>query len=524
MNKYIFALVTSGAVMAASLSSCGDLDGDYASIVPEQYHTILSLNDSGVKEVNMSVADGNYTYEVAVLKGGVDKDAVTDVMIETPTQEWVDENYNEKQGTNYKVLPASMYTVTDYHLKIQPGQSGKSAFITFDAEKIYAAMRQPENVDRTLVLPVTIQSEGNQINPDKNTVLLQCSVTPVVISFESGSQNIMIPDNESEFTDSFIVEKRGDAETKVRFEVMSQQYLDEHYSIPEGVSYKALSADMYQMQPTAVVEASEQYYSHPVIFDVDKIKNAADNSTLVLPLILISETTSSVVDRSEMLLICTFHNYEMRALTNKDSWSVVYGTIAMAFGPYAKMFDGNDDSDGWMGFINDGFPGSQNLGKPYVVLDLGGKVMLGECGVQLGFNGDAWDVMPTDVEFYVSEDIEIDPALTSTEWDLLNARGNYGDAGNLSQDYLTLHNRLHDFDETIEWTKVGAITGHSVDPSATGQFWVAIPQNILSRNLRTRYLKIVATPAKYGTTPGDRTKINEVHLKVVTSIDGEPVE
>ena len=150
--------------------------------------------------------------------------------------------------------------------------------------------------------------------------------------------------------------------------------------------------------------------------------------------------------------------------------------------------------------------------------------MLGECGVQLGFNGDAWDVMPTDVEFYVSEDIEIDPALTSTEWDLLNARGNYGDAGNLSQDYLTLHNRLHDFDETIEWTKVGAITGHSVDPSATGQFWVAIPQNILSRNLRTRYLKIVATPAKYGTTPGDRTKINEVHLKVVTSIDGEPVE
>lgn len=214
----------------------------------------------------------------------------------------------------------------------------------------------------------------------------------------------------------------------------------------------------------------------------------------------------------------------MRALTNKDSWSVVYGTIAMPFGPYAKMFDGNDDSDGWMGFINDGFPGSQNLGKPYVVLDLGGKVMLGECGVQLGFNGDAWDVMPTDVEFYVSEDIEIDPALTSAEWDLLNARGNFGDAGNLSQDYLTLHNRLHDFDETIEWTKVGAITGHSVEPSATGQFWVSLPQNILSRNLRTRYLKIVATPAIYGTTPGDRTKINEVHLKVVTSIDGEPVE
>ena len=524
MNKYIFALVTSGAVIAGSLSSCGDLDGDYASIVPEQYHTILSLKESGVKEVSMSVADGNYTYELAVLKGGVDKDAVTDVMIETPTQEWVDENYNEKQGTNYKVLPASMYTVTDYHLKIRQGQSGKSAFITFDAEKIYAAIQLQENVDKTLVLPVTIQSDDNQINPDKNTVLLQCSVTPVVVSFESSSQNVMLPDNESVFTDQFIIEKDGEAETKLRFEVMSQQYLDEHYSIPEGVSYKALSADMYQIQPTAVMEASEQYYSHQVTFDVDKIRNTADNSTLVLPLILISETTSAVVDRSEMLLICTFHNYEMSALTNKDSWSVVYGTIAMSYGPYAKMFDGYDDGDGWMGYINDGFPGSQNLGKPYVVLDLGSKVMLGECGVQLGYNGGYWDVMPTDVEFYVSDETEIDPSLSSTEWDLLNARGNYGDPNNLSQDYLTLHNRLHEFDTTIEWIRVGAITGHNVDQSSTGQFWVSVPQNILSRNLRTRYLKIVATPAAYGTTPGDRTKINEVHLKVVTSIDGEPVE
>jgi len=524
MNKYIFALVTSGAVIVGSLSSCGDLDGEYASIVPDQYHTILSLKESGVKEVDMSVADGNYTYEIAVLKGGVDKNAVTDVMIETPIQEWVDENYNDKQGTNYKVLPASMYTVTDYHLKIQPGQSGKSAFITFDAERIYAAMQQQENKDKTLVLPVSIQSAGNQINPDKNTVLLQCSVTPVVVSFESDSRKVRIPDNEAVFTDGFIVEKRGEAEAKVRFEVMSQQYLDEHYSIPEGVSYTALTQDMYQMEPTAVVTASEQYYTHPVVFDVDKIKDAANNSTLVLPLVMISETVSAVVDRSEMLLICSFHNYEMRALTNKDSWSVVYGTIAMPFGPYAKMFDGNDDTDGWMGFINDGFPGSQNLGNPYVVLDLGSKVMLGECGVQLGFNGEAWDVMPAGVDFYVSDELEIDPALTPDEWNLLNAKGNYGDANTLSQDYLTLHNRLHEFDNTIEWTKVGSIIGHKAEASSTGQFWVSLPQSILSKNLQTRYLKIVAIPATYGTTPGDRTKINEVHLMVVTSIDGELVE
>ncbi len=418
-----------------------------------------------------------------------------------------------------------MYTVTDYHLKIRSGQSGKSALITFDTEKIYTAMQLPQNEGKSLVLPITIQS-SNQINTDKKTLILQCSVSPVVVSFESGIQNVTIPDNEFVLNDGFVVEKRGDAETKVKFEVMSQQYLDEHYGVPQGINYKALTPDMYQMEFSAVIGAAEQYYTHPVVFDVEKIKNAADNSTLVLPLVMTSETASAVVERSEMLLICTFHNYEMRALTNKESWSVVYGTIAMPFGPYAKMFDGNDDTDGWMGFINDGFPGSQNLGNPYVVLDLGSKVMLGACGVQLGFNGEAWDVMPAGVDFYVSDELEIDPALTPAEWDLLNARDNcnYGNADNLSPDYLALHTRLHEFDDTVEWTKVGSMVGHKADASSTGQFWVSLPQSILSKNLQTRYLKIVAIPAAYGTTTGDRTKINEVHLKVITSIDGEPVE
>lgn len=42
--------------------------------------------------------------------------------------------------------------------------------------------------------------------------------------------------------------------------------------------------------------------------------------------------------------------------------------------------------------------------------------------------------------------------------------------------------------------------------------------------LSTRYVKIVALPAPYGSTTGDRTKINEVHFNIVTSIDGEPVD
>ena len=524
MNKYFLSAITATAIFGGVLSACSDIDGDFESIVPSQYHTVISLKESGVRDLPMSVADGTYSYELSVLKGGVDTDAVTDVMLDVPTQDWVDVNYNEKQGFNYKVLSASMYTVQDYHLKIQPGQSGKTAIIQFDTQKIYAAMQQPANQDVVFILPVTIASSSHQVNPDKSVIILQCSVSPAVISLESPAKQVTIPDSEPTIEAGFVIEKRGDVEAHVRFDVMSQQYLDEHYSIPEGVSYKALPADLYEMESTAVIGAEEQFHTHTVVFDAAKIKNAVDNSVFVLPVIMTSETQSAVVDRSEMLLICTFHDYTFRAFTDKENWSVLYGTIAMPFGPYDKMFDGNDDADGWMGFINDGFPGNQNLGNPYVVLDLGSKVMLGECAVQLGFNGDAYDVMPVGVEFYVSDADEIDPALTSAEWDMLNARGNYGDANTLSPDYLSLHDRLHTFDGSVEWIKVGSISGISPLPAFTGRYSVSLPQSILSMKLSTRYVKIVALPAPYGSTTGDRTKINEVHFNIVTSIDGEPVD
>lgn len=511
--------------MAAAMglmTSCHDID-DYESIVPEQYHTILSLKESGVKDVAMSVADGSYCYELAVLKGGVATGSVTDVMVEIPSQEWVDVNYNEKQGTNYKVIPASMYSVDDYHLKIQPGQTGKSAMIRFDTGRLYEAI-QKEEPGVTFVLPVTIECATHQVNPDKNVVILQCSVSPVVVGFESATKKISIPDKEQLLETGFVIEKRGDVETKVRFEVMTREYLDEHYSKVEDVNYELLSPDMYSMESDATLGADERFHTHPVTFDVEKIKNAANNSVLVLPLIMVSETSSAIVDRSETLLVCSFHEYTMRAMTDKSAWNVVYGTIAMPFGKYAYMFDGNDDGEGWMGFINDGFPGSQNMGIPYVVIDLGSKVMLGECSVQLGFNGGYWDTMPVGVEFYVSDDQEINPGLTTEERNLLNAQGNYGDPNNLSGEYIALHNRLHEFDNTIGWTKVGTISGITTEAASTGIYTVSLPQSVLSLQLRTRYVKIVAIPAAYGTTPGDRTKIHEVYFNEVTAIDGQPLD
>lgn len=528
MNRYI-KLIFGGVaslMIAMPLTGCNDVDRDYDSLVPENYHTILSLRDAGVQDVTMAVAEGSHTYELAVLKGGVDIDAVVDVMLEFPDQAYVDEHYNDKQGTRYRVLSASMYSVEDYHLKIQPGQSGKSAIITFDTKKIYAALQQPENQGMDMVLPVRLTSAGNSVNSNSEEAILHCTVSPVVVEMSADRMKVKLPDNEPSFTTSFVVEKRGEMATTVHFNVLSQAELDEKYGIPEGVGYKVLPPSMYTMDAAASIDLSTEFYSHPVTFDVTAISGAMmDDPQAVwcLPLQLVSDDASTVVGREDLIMVVDFHEYAINDLVTRENWSVVYGTIAMPFGMYEKMFDGISDGDGWMGYINDGWPGSQDMGTPFVVMDLGSRYMLGELGVDIGHEGGWYDTNPMAVEFYVSEDTDIDPQLTSTEWDMLNARGNYGDPNHMSEECVAVQQRLRAFDEGVNWVKVGAVTGIEQTAAGNGTYWLSIPMNILSRQMKTRYLKVVPVPFPFGVSIGDRVKIHELHVRNVTAIDGEPV-
>ena len=231
MRNYLLKL---GAVMLAavgiiSLNGCSDIDDNYDEIVPESYYTIISFKETGVQDVFMSIADTDYDREVPVLKGGLHTDEIVEVMVETPNQAWIDENYNDKQGSNYKVISASMYRITDYHLKIGSGETGRSVHVIFDAPKIYTEMQKAENSGKSLVLPIKIATASNTDRTDKDVVILQCNVSPAVIGFDMEKMTVKLPDHEPISHAEFVVQKSGDIAADVRFEVMSQEYLEENY-------------------------------------------------------------------------------------------------------------------------------------------------------------------------------------------------------------------------------------------------------------------------------------------------------
>lgn len=520
-------IIASALALGAFAPGCHDVDGDYASLVPERYDKIVSFKDAGNVEVEMSVAETAHRCELPVLKGGIRTDAEVEVLLDVLDQSYVDTEYNEKQGMNYRVLSAGMYTVTDYRLTIPSGETGSSVTVKLNARKIYSAMLDEENEGREFVLPVRLTSLTDSISAVNNEVVLHCSVSPAVVSFDEERASVALPETQESAVADLTVHKIGTVDSEVTFTVLDQPYVDATWAQPEGIDYCVLPDDAWQMDDHASIEAEVEFYRHPITFDVTRITqlcNEQPSAIWVLPVRMVALDDYVGVDRGECLLVCGFHSYETQEIATKESWSVAYGTIAMPFGPYAQMYDGVTDGGGWMGFINDGFPGSQNLGHPYVVLDLGGSFMLSDVSVQLGEDGGGfWDTMPAGVDFYITETASLNPDLTDTERGLLNATGNYGDPNNVSDAYLELHNRLHAFDDGVEWIKIGSLRPE-VSKSGCGLYNVTVPQSVLSRRIVSRYLKIECTPAAFGITTGDRTKIHEVYAGQVVKIDGKPLD
>lgn len=520
MNK-IYSIILAAAALATA-ASCSELDTDLDTIVPAEYDRILTLKSSGVQSVTMSVAETRHCYDLAILKGGLHKEFAAEAMLEVLTQEEVDATYNDKLGTRYRVLSAGMYTVTDYHMTIGREATGRSVVVAFNAPRIYAAMSRAEESGSTFVLPVRLTSPSDSVNVSGNEVLLTCAVAPATVSMELARERVQLPSDEATATVDFDITKTGEVTTGLSFSVKSQEELDRLYSGPEGIDYTLIPADCYTMAPEAEMAADAVTLTHGIDFDIARVKAFADehpSAVMALPLTLRSLSPQALVDRSDMLLICGFHTYESEELYDKTGWSVAYGTVCIPACPYRYMFDCVEDGNGWMGYINDGFPGSQNLGDPYVVIDMGTPSIFSEFGVQLGdrISGGFYDTHPAAVEFYVTAATDLDPQLTPEERAILE--GNSGYVGEMGRDYIDLHERLRQFDAGVEWVKVSQVGPVEATPAAVGQYWGSVAPSFIDSRISSRYVKMVVRPG----TLADRSKIHEFYARRIVRIDGESV-
>lgn len=166
MKKNI--IILAGVLLMAS---CENSKYDLENIVPEKYHKILYINQSGEQDLTLYDTGEDYNYTLSVVKTGSDPSQSADVTIDVMTQEQVDNIYNIPQAVNYKVLTEDSYSMDENNLLFSSTDHFKFVNISINPDIVKKLIS--DNPGVRWVLPLKATSLTDSINSEKDKLLLR---------------------------------------------------------------------------------------------------------------------------------------------------------------------------------------------------------------------------------------------------------------------------------------------------------------------------------------------------------------
>ena len=99
------------------LGACSESKYDLDQLVPEEYHKILYVNNSGKQSLTLYDTDEDNKYTLSVIKSGSDPSLTASVKVNVLTQAELDKEYSEPEGTNYirTILPHLERHIVQFH-------------------------------------------------------------------------------------------------------------------------------------------------------------------------------------------------------------------------------------------------------------------------------------------------------------------------------------------------------------------------------------------------------------------------
>lgn len=260
-------LLLAGA--ALMLSACDDSKYDIDNLVPEQYHKILYVNNSGKQELTLYNTGENTTYTMSVFKSGSDPSLTASVDIRLLTEEELNTEYVEPEAVNYKILDSGCYELETTHLDFASEDRYKTVNITLVPGVIEQAMlAQPDVV---WVLPLIVVSDKDSINSEKNEMFLQISsvVTP---SFGFASTDVTIVNcaYQSDMTQNITLGLDTENNWDIDFTLaVDENYLND-YNAGHGTSYQ-LPRGAYTMETELSLPSGTTQLDVPVTISAGEL-------------------------------------------------------------------------------------------------------------------------------------------------------------------------------------------------------------------------------------------------------------
>lgn len=402
MKRVLLVITTLCALL---LLSCNE---DY-KLFPDKYNRILSLKNSGVRELRSGNTVKEYKDSILVLKGGGNPDNDAFARIEVMELGKACETFGYESGS-IEIIASESYSIRGGDDIVLEG-STRSRYIpiTFSPENIYRQALKAKG--KTLVLPVVLRSETDTVNTSSSTILWK---------FDINGPKVVWPDLSDISEEISLREIDCDIEAKVEYSESNLstfvgkivrgglETLVDEYNSKNSTFYKLLPESSWSFDGVDV-EAKKEIVKGRLHLSREGLNS---DETYLLPLKFDAASFPVGVSEEVRYLVVTNPKYVYRPVDRKD-WKLLYvnsqehwygATLDLQwFATYAfdgrpettwgTKWNGDNSNPSWDDYEYDPadknlhsivptlFQGCRKVPNIIMVIDLGREYNLGGAGI-----------------------------------------------------------------------------------------------------------------------------------------------
>lgn len=300
------------------LAACNDERYDLENLVPQEYHKILYINESGKQDVTLYETGENNIYTFSIYKGGSDPSLEASATVDVLTQQQVDENYSMVEAKTYRCLTEECFSFgEEKNLKFLSEDRMKKVEVALNPASVKALMNTDPSA--TWVLPIQVISETDSVNADKKELFLQInSVEDATVGFTTVEPEEKeytfgkLTTLEEEMEISFVTENLWDITCTMG--VAGTDYVDD-YNQSHGTSYEMLPEGSYTLPEEVTLAAGSRTGKLKVTID----GTVLNSTTYMLPVCIESTSKFQISgDKAVYPLIITIASPEI----DRTGWTV----------------------------------------------------------------------------------------------------------------------------------------------------------------------------------------------------------
>ncbi len=253
--------------------------------------------------------------EVVVVKSGIGQRASKLKLEISPSVLSV---YNSANGTDYKQLPKTVYTLGNANLDLAQGDNKASFKFVIDHQKFVA--EQAKDPDATLVIPceVTNLDPATEDSVKMQTILLPKIVEPYIFFTKAGFltdvNNITSKSQDKLFYDNKIeINYPASQDVNFTLEVASNSAdLIRQYNTENGSDYVILPMDALELQANSKIPLGVNYADYTFQVLKNKLVNANNSpkyGRYLLPLV-IEQVSQNKIHPTNNVVIIPFNYHE----------------------------------------------------------------------------------------------------------------------------------------------------------------------------------------------------------------------